>query len=73
METLYDVSTHEGGAIMLKNKYHSPAYALEQKGFIRQIDRFPYRPLYIITQDGITYWETFQRNTQATGGQARTK
>jgi hypothetical protein len=57
METLYDVATHEGGGIVLKNKYHSPAYSLEQKGFVRQIDRFPYRPHYFITDEGRAFWE----------------
>lgn len=62
METLYDVATHEGGGIVLKNKYHSPAYSLEKKGFVRQIDRFPYRPHYIITEAGLAYWRAFQQS-----------
>ena len=58
METLYDVATHEGGGIILKNRYHSPAHALIRLGFVREVDRFPYRPHYFITKKGFAYWES---------------
>lgn len=52
---LYDVSIKEGGAITLKNRFHPSAYALGKLGFVKQIDRFPYRPVYIITKAGAEY------------------
>ena len=58
METLYDVATHEGGGIILKNRYHSPAHALILKGYVRKQDRFPYRPHYFITDEGRAYWSS---------------
>lgn len=60
METLYDVVTHEGGGITLKNRYHSPAEALIRKGYVHKLDRFPYRPHYFITDAGREYWEKVQ-------------
>ena len=58
LETLYDVATHEGGGIILKNRYHSPAHALIRKGYVREQDRFPWRPLYFITEAGMAYWSS---------------
>lgn len=57
LETLYDVATHEGGGIILKNRYHSPAHALIRKGYVREQDRFPYRPHYFITDEGMAYYQ----------------
>ena len=58
LETLYDVATHEGGGIILKNRYHSPAHALIRKGYVREQDRFPWRPHYFITDEGKAYYES---------------
>jgi hypothetical protein len=59
METLYDVANHEGGGIILKNRYHSPAHALILRGYVRKVDRFPWRPHYFITDAGMAYWSSF--------------
>lgn len=59
LTTLYDVATHEGGGVVLKNRYHSAAHALIRKGFVRKIDRGLYRPQYIITPEGIKYWSSY--------------
>jgi hypothetical protein len=56
LATLYDVATHEGGGIVLKNRYHSAAHALIRKGLARKIERGIYRPHYIITPEGMNYW-----------------
>ncbi len=53
LRTLHDVATHEGGWIIVKNSYHSPAAALIRRGLAEQQDRFPYRPGYKITPAGV--------------------
>jgi hypothetical protein len=65
LTTLYDVATHEGGGIVLKNRYHSAAHALIRKGFVRKIDRGLYRPLYILTSEGMKYWTAHTTTTLA--------
>lgn len=57
LETLYDVATHEGGWIILKNKYHSPAAALIRRGYVEKSQTGFERPHYIITQAGFEYWK----------------
>lgn len=52
LATLYDVATHEGGWIIIKNRYHSAAAALMRRGLVEQLDRAPYRPVYRITEQG---------------------
>jgi DNA-binding MarR family transcriptional regulator len=56
LETLYDVSTHEGGAKTLKNRYHSAAMALIRHGFVVKHQRDFYRPRYEITEAGKAFW-----------------
>jgi hypothetical protein len=57
MLTLYDVATHEGGQIILKNRYHSPAARLVVRGLVVKTDRFPYRPGYELTPAGIEFMQ----------------
>jgi hypothetical protein len=62
LRTLADVAKHEGGYIILKNKYHSAAAALVRRGLVEKVDRDLYRPLYIITPAGLE----FSRSEQCT-------
>jgi hypothetical protein len=57
LTTLYDVATHEGGPIILKNRYHSAAAALMRRGLVEQLDRWPYRPGYQLTAAGLAHMQ----------------
>jgi len=56
LRDLADVATHEGGGIILKNRFHSAAATLMRRGWVAQTDRFPYRPTYSITPAGLAAW-----------------
>lgn len=57
---LADVAANEGGHITLKNRYHSAAAALVRRGYVEKIDRDLWRPLYIITPEGLTAWKQIE-------------
>lgn len=57
LTTLHDVATHEGGYIIIKNRYHSTAEALIRRGLAEKLDRFPYRPGYKITPAGMAEFD----------------
>ena len=57
---LADVAGNEGGHITLKNRYHSAAAALVRRGYVEKIDRDLWRPLYIITPEGLTAWKQIE-------------
>lgn len=56
MVTLYDVATHEGGTIILKNRYHSAAHALIRRGWVEKFQEGFFRPRYKITNEGFQVW-----------------
>jgi hypothetical protein len=64
LTTLYDVATHEGGHIILKNRYHSAAAALMRRGLVEQLDRFPYRPGYKLTAAGVVHMQGITTDAQ---------
>jgi hypothetical protein len=68
LETLYDVSTHEGGAKTLKNRFHSAAMALIWRGLVVKHDRDIYRPVYEITEAGKAFWREYAPESATESG-----
>ena len=64
LTTLHDVATHEGGLIILKNRYHSAAAALVRRGLVEKVDRWPYRPGYQLSAAGLVHMQGVTADAQ---------